>query len=185
RRGNYMVYFPSYKYMNAVREIFTAKCRDIRVLEQSSGMDEDARDAFLREFSDDGSSTLVGFAVMGGIFGEGIDLRGERLIGSIIVGVGLPQICLERDLIRDFFERKSGTGFEFAYRYPGMNRVMQAAGRVIRTERDRGIVLLIDERFLRHGYRSLFPSEWSHARTIRSVDTLKQAVTAFWNNINR
>ena len=181
RRGNYMVYFPSYKYMSAVREIFTEKFPDIRVLEQSPGMAEEARDAFLREFSADASATLVGFAVMGGIFGEGIDLRGERLIGSIIVGVGLPQICLERDLIRDFFQRKAGTGFEFAYRYPGMNRVMQAAGRVIRTERDRGVVLLIDERFLRHGYRSLFPSEWSHARMVRSEPELQRALSRFWN----
>lgn len=182
-RGNYMVYFPSYRYMSAVREIFTEKFSDIRVLEQSLGMTEEARDAFLREFSADASAALIGFAVMGGIFGEGIDLRGERLIGSIIVGVGLPQICLERNLIRDFFERKEGAGFDFAYRYPGMNRVMQAAGRVIRTERDHGVVLLVDERFLRYGYRSLFPSEWSHVRTVRSEPELKRALSGFWNGV--
>ncbi|HNW35227.1 MAG TPA: helicase C-terminal domain-containing protein, partial [Candidatus Ozemobacteraceae bacterium] len=97
-----------------------------------------------------------------------------------VVGVGLPQICLERDLIRDFFEKKSGAGFEFAYRYPGMNRVLQAAGRVIRTENDRGVVLLIDERFMRQGYRSLFPKEWSHFETVSSDAALKRALSAFW-----
>jgi len=184
RRGNYMVYFPSYKYMTAVREMFAEKYPEIRILEQSSGMAEEARDAFLKAFSADASGTLVGFAVMGGIFGEGIDLRGERLIGSVIVGVGLPQICLERDLIRGFFERKAGTGFEFAYRYPGMNRVMQAAGRVIRTERDRGVVLLVDERFLRQGYRSLFPAEWSQAETVRSAAALERSLSAFWSRFS-
>ncbi|HOY65567.1 MAG TPA: ATP-dependent DNA helicase [Candidatus Ozemobacteraceae bacterium] len=184
RQGNYMVYFPSYKYMTAVREVFIAAYPEIRIIEQASGMTEEARDAFLKAFSADAPGTLVGFAVMGGIFGEGIDLRGERLIGSIIVGVGLPQICLERDLIRGFFERKAGTGFEFAYRYPGMNRVMQAAGRVIRTERDRGVVLLVDERFLRQGYRSLFPAEWSHAEPVRSAEALERSLSAFWSRFS-
>ncbi len=132
---------------------------------------------------------------MGGIFGEGIDLRGERLIGSIVVGVGLPQICLERDLIRDFFQKKSGTGFEVAYRYPGMNRVMQAAGRVIRTEQDRGIVILIDERFMQPGYRKLFPREWSHFLVVSPekisaatfftqglCDAIKRRLGFFWQN---
>jgi len=180
RKGNYLVYFPSYRYLASVREIFASRHPEFRTLEQLPGMSEDARDEFLRAFSADNVETLVGFVVMGGIFGEGIDLRGERLVGSLVIGVGLPQICLERDLIRDFFERKSGTGFEFAYRYPGMNRVLQAAGRVIRTEKDRGVVLLVDERFIRQGYRTLFPKEWSHFETVSSEDALKRALSAFW-----
>ncbi len=180
RKGNYLVNFPSYKFMVSVKEIFSARHPEIRILEQKPGMSEEERDGFLATFSPDNAETLVGFVVMGGIFGEGIDLRGERLVGSIIVGVGLPQICLERDLIREFFDRKSGSGFEFAYRYPGMNRVLQAAGRVIRTERDRGVVLLLDERFLRQGYRGLFPPEWSHFRTAGSENALRRELGEFW-----
>ncbi|MFZ2959060.1 MAG: ATP-dependent DNA helicase [Candidatus Ozemobacteraceae bacterium] len=196
RQGNYLVYFPSYRYMAAVRELFVAGHQEWKTIEQKTGMTEEAREEFLRNFSADNSETLIGFVVMGGIFGEGIDLRGERLIGSIVVGVGLPQICLERDLIRAYFQGKFATGFEVAYRYPGMNRVMQAAGRVIRTEEDRGIVILIDERFMQNEYRKLFPREWSHFLTVsaekidggnaekcggKSVcDGLKRALEIFW-----
>lgn len=163
RRGNYLVYFPSYRYLSAVKSRFQAEHPQWQTIEQAPGMSEEERTRFLGAFAADNAETLIGFVVMGGIFGEGIDLRGERLIGSIIVGVGLPQICLERDLIR---ENSAGEGFEIAYRYPGFNRVMQAAGRVIRTEHDRGIVLLIDARFTQPGYRCLFPEEWAHALTL-------------------
>lgn len=169
RKGNYLVYFPSFKYMTSVREAFVARHPERKIVEQQTSMTEEERDDFLRKFSSDNPETLIGFVVMGGIFGEGIDLRGDRLIGSIVVGVGLPQICLERDLIGNFFQRKSASGFEFAYRFPGMNRVMQAAGRVIRTETDRGIVILIDPRFLQDGYRKLFPKEWAHFITVSSI----------------
>ena len=120
-------------------------------------MTEAQREDFLAAFNTDHQDTLVGFAVMGGIFGEGIDLVGDRLIGAIIVGVGLPQLCVERDLISEYFEAKTGAGFDYAYRFPGMNRVLQAAGRVIRSETDRGVVLLVDTRFMEPGYRRLFP----------------------------
>jgi len=206
RRGNYLVYFPSFRYLNDVLERFTARHPDVRTIVQTPGMPEEAREAFLRAFTADNPETLVGFTVMGGIFGEGIDLRGERLIGSIIVGVGLPQICLERDLIRGHFQAEAGpaaggdasapsagrcaaaagAGFEIAYRYPGLNRVMQAAGRVIRTETDRGVVILVDERFTHSGYRRLFPREWAHAFTLRASDwpgavgSLTSTLAAFW-----
>ena len=120
-------------------------------------MTEAAREAFLAQFSASNQETLVGLAVMGGIFGEGIDLVGERLVGAVVVGVGVPQVCLERDLIKDYFDRQNGNGFAYAYQYPGFNRVLQATGRVIRTEADRGIIVLIDERFTHTRYRQLFP----------------------------
>src|SRR6185369_12364114 len=121
----------------------------------------------------------VGFAVMGGLFGEGIDLTGERLIGAVIVGVGLPQICLERDLIRNYFDAKEGSGFNYGYTFPGMNRVLQAAGRVIRSERDRGTVLLIDSRFAEQRYRRLMPPWW---RTVAAgtANEVTETAKAFW-----
>lgn len=196
RSGNYLISFPSFRYLSSVRDIFVARYPDRTIIEQRTGMAEEERDAFLRRFSHDNPETLIGFVVMGGIFGEGIDLRGDRLIGSIIIGVGLPQICLERDLIRGLFQRKSGSGFDVAYRFPGMTRVMQAAGRVIRTEQDRGVVILVDERFQQTSYRGLFPAEWRHAVTLRraagestgersreansSLETLRQALVQFW-----
>ena len=132
----------------------------VRLLVQTSGMGEVERAAFLAQFQADNAGTLVGCAVLGGVFGEGIDLVGERLIGVAVVGVGLPQVCLERELIRQFYATRGGRGFEFAYQFPGMNRVLQAAGRVIRSETDRGAVLLIDARFAQRRYRELMPTWW-------------------------
>ena len=116
---------------------------------------------------------------MGGVFGEGIDLVGDRLIGAIIVGVGLPQLCVERDLIRDYFEERTGAGFDYAYTFPGMNRVLQATGRVIRSETDRGVVLLIDARFAEPRYRRLFPAWWHPARA-RNTAEIRSALAKFW-----
>ena len=116
---------------------------------------------------------------MGGVFGEGIDLVGDRLIGAIIVGVGLPQLCVERDLIRDYFQEQTGAGFDYAYTFPGMNRVLQATGRVIRSESDRGVVLLIDARFAEHRYRRLFPPSWQPAR-VRSLSDIREALRKSW-----
>ena len=123
-----------------------------------------------------------GFAVMGGMFGEGIDLVGDRLSGAIIVGVGLPQVCIERDILRQYFQDKNDMGFEYAYIYPGMNKVLQAAGRVIRTENDRGVVLLIDERFSNYNYRELFPDEWNHVKRVRDTKAIEKEVSDFWSN---
>jgi len=124
--------------------------------------------------------TLVGFAVLGGIFGEGIDLAGERLVGSIIVGVGLPQVCLEREIIKNWFDKDNRLGFEYAYVYPGMNKVLQAAGRVIRTETDKGIVLLIDDRFSQFRYKRLFPPEWLGAENVKTSRCLSDKARRFW-----
>lgn len=171
RPGNYLVFFPSYVYLQMVHALFAEAHGEVDTVVQAAQMDEPARDAFLSQFCASNSKSLVGFVVMGGIFGEGIDLTGNRLAGAVIVGVGLPGISLERDLIRDYFETHRGAGFDFAYRLPGFNRVLQAVGRVIRTSRDRGVVLLLDRRYVSRRYRELFPVEWHpiHLGPSRSV----------------
>jgi len=180
KTGNYIAYFPSYKYMREVFERFKDNNPEIRAIMQEPGMSESAREDFLKNFSDDARETLVGFAVMGGVFSEGVDLTGDRLSGAAIVGVGLPQICLERNIIKEYFDECKGSGFEFAYIYPGMNRVMQAVGRVIRTETDRGVVLMMDERFSDYVYKNLFPSEWNPVK-VRSLHIATKIIHNFWN----
>jgi Rad3-related DNA helicase len=179
RRGNYLVYFPSYQYLNDTLQVFQIRHPSVPILVQRPGMTEPERDAFLNAFSVDHGETLVGFAVLGGIFGEGIDLVGERLIGAVIVGVGLPQLCVERNLIRDYFQQQNAAGFEYAYTFPGMNRVLQAIGRVIRSETDHGVVLLIDARFNETRYRRLFPAWWKYLR-VRHSAALREAIGSFW-----
>tara|TARA_Y100000310_G_scaffold340624_1_gene437106 strand:- start:3019 stop:5406 length:2388 start_codon:yes stop_codon:yes gene_type:complete len=178
-KGNYLIYFPSYRYLDEVAQRFTQRFPDVEILMQTPQMDEPARDEFLYQMQPDRTTTLVGFAVMGGIFGEGIDLAGQRLIGVVIVSVGLPQLGIENDLIMEHFA-DSGSGFEFAYQYPGMNRVLQTAGRVIRSKDDRGVICLIDERFAHHRYRKLYPDEWT-ANFVDSRDELAHALSEFWS----
>jgi DNA excision repair protein ERCC-2 len=144
-------------------------------------MDEAARETFLAQFSTGNQETLVGLAVMGGIFGEGIDLVGERLIGAVVVGAGVPQVCLERDLIKAYFDGQHMNGFAYAYQYPGFNRVLQATGRVIRTEVDRGIIVLIDERFTHTRYRQLFPTHWQRFQVVRNTGEISDKLTKFWS----
>jgi DNA excision repair protein ERCC-2 len=182
KTGNYLIFFPSYKYMMEVYGRFVYIKEGCNTIYQKPGMTEQQREEYLKKFSSYGEKTLVGFAVMGGIFGEGIDLVGDRLSGVAIVGVGLPQICLERDIIREHFEEEKGLGFEYAYIYPGMNKVMQAVGRVIRTEEDRGVAVLIDERFAYSGYTDLFPPEWHSAKEVSSLEWLSQAIEEFWED---
>ena len=180
RTGNYIVYFPSYEYLQNVHELYRSIHPEAAVAVQHAGMLEREREEFLALFSPDAQTTLVGFAVMGGIFGEGIDLVGERLCGVIIVGVGLPQISIEREIIREYFDDIREAGFQFAYVYPGMNKVLQAAGRLIRTETDRGVILLIDDRFATPLYESLYPPEWLPIpQTSRSL-SLSKTVQSFW-----
>lgn len=180
RRGNYLVYFPSYQYLNSVLQEFQTRYPTIAVLAQKPSMSEAERDAFLAAFTTEHGQTLAGFAVLGGIFGEGIDLVGERLIGAVIVGVGLPQLSVERDLVRDYFQEQNSAGFDYAYTFPGMNRVLQAVGRVIRSENDRGVVLLIDTRFNEVRYRRLFPSWWKFIK-VRNEESLRNTLGLFWN----
>ena len=179
KTGNYLAYFSSYKYMLNVYDIFNEKNPDLKTIVQTSTMSEPQRDRFLQNFQSEPEETLLGFCVLGGVFSEGIDLKSDRLIGTIIVGVGLPQICLERDIIRDYFQQTKSCGYEYAYLYPGMNKVMQAAGRVIRSEQDRGVILLIDERYNNQQYRNLFPVEWfPHNRVF--IHTLGDYLKRFW-----
>lgn len=181
RKGNYLVFFPSYKYMNDVYTLFVTKYPGVETILQQPAMTEEEKESFLSCFSQNTEKCVLGFAVMGGMFSEGIDLEGERLIGAVIVGVGLPQVCFERDIIMDFFKHKNGMGFEYAYMYPGMNRVMQAAGRVIRSESDRGAVLLVDERFMSSRYINIFPPEWQHNNRVKNCQELKRILVKFWN----
>lgn len=180
KRGNYMAFFPSFEYLNQVYYRFMGISKGIRTLYQSPGMSEASRQEFLDKFGYIGETSLVGFAVMGGVFGEGIDLVGDKLSGAVIVGVGLPQICNERNIIRQFFDELLYSGFEYAYIYPGLNRVLQAAGRVIRTEEDTGVVVLLDERFSLQVYRDLLPSEWPPVSRASEGCDLKDILCDFW-----
>jgi DNA excision repair protein ERCC-2 len=179
RAGNYLLFFPSYQYLRMVLADFQAAGPDIDVVVQEPGMGERQRESFLARFETDNPRTLVGFAVMGGIFGEGIDLVGTRLSGAAVVGVGLPAVGLERELIREYFAERLDQGFEYAYMYPGINRVLQAAGRVIRSETDRGVVLLVDQRYGSEHYRALLPDSWNPVR-VRQHDQLAAELGRFW-----
>jgi Rad3-related DNA helicase len=181
KRGNYIAYFPSYRYMNEVHALFSDRNPEIRTIVQSGSMTEAERESFLGEFHRDSGEGLLGFCVLGGVFSEGVDLKHDELIGAVIVGVGLPQLCFERDVIKDYFNRKNGQGYDYSYVYPGMNKVLQAAGRVIRTETDRGAILLIDERFGSRSYQQLFPGNWFPHRRVRSVSELEGCLSGFWH----
>ncbi len=187
KQGNYLAFFPSYRMMQAVYESYRELYgEETELLIQKTGMQETEREAFLDAFRQGGEAareekkSLLGFCVLGGIFSEGIDLKGEALIGAAVIGTGLPQICNEREILRQYYEKKEMDGFAYAYRYPGMNKVLQAAGRVIRTDRDAGVILLLDERFREPDYRRMFPMEWEDIRFCR----LPEAGTVlqdFWN----
>ncbi|MDD4835202.1 MAG: ATP-dependent DNA helicase [Lutispora sp.] len=177
--GNYMVFFPSYKYMENVYEEFKAKYPDFNVNVQTPGATEEEKALFMEFFQPDPKIHNIGFCVLGGVYSEGIDLRDDRLIGVIIVGVGLPQLCLERDIIKNYYDNKNHKGFEYSYMYPGMNKVMQAAGRLIRSETDRGVILLLDERFSRWDYQKLFPKEWFPHIKINE-NSLSKFLKDFW-----
>ena len=180
--GNYFAFFPSYSYLRQVHEDFSARYPDIRTLVQESRLDDTARAEFLARFVSSPKETLLGFGVMGGIFGEGVDLAGDRLIGCAIVGVGLPQVNPRQEMLRRYYDALNGCGFDYAYRYPGMNKVLQAAGRVIRTPEDRGVVLLLDDRFTQSEYTRLFPPHWRHIESVQSNQELENKLRSFWKN---
>lgn len=182
RQGNYMVFFPSYRLMEDVYQVYEEEFSVdwVRCIRQNSDMTEREREEFLEEFQSR-EGTLVGFCVLGGIFSEGVDLTGESLIGAIIVGTGLPQIGSEREILKEYYDRKKQSGFDYAYRYLGMNKVLQAAGRVIRTKEDRGVILLLDDRFLGRDYGEIFPREWKDRSSCR-LNTVEEAVSRFWRS---
>ena len=185
KRGNYLVFFPSYRMMEDICQVVEEKLKNaktrVRYVYQTPSMTEQEREEFLEQFQEDGEETLAGFCVMGGIFSEGIDLAGKKLIGAAVVGTGLPQIGSEREILKEYYDEKANMGFSYAYRYPGMNKVLQAAGRVIRTKTDRGIVLLLDERFLQRAYQELFPAEWQ-GYEVCTVAQVQEKLKDFWSD---
>lgn len=180
KTGNYMFFFPSYGYLQQIKAAFEEKYPEVETIAQVGSMDNTERQAFLDQFQTDPTQTLAAFCVLGGIFSEGIDLRGNKLIGVAIVSVGLPGLSAENNLIRDYYDENNGHGFEYAYQMPGLNNVLQAAGRLIRSSHDEGIVLLLDQRFGSSRYTQLFPQHWQHFQRINSIDRLKFAVDNFW-----
>lgn len=180
KTGNYFIFFPSYQYLDQTVAAFKERYPEVRVLIQETVMNETEREDFLANFKIDPAETLVAFCVLGGIFSEGIDLRGTRLIGSMIVGVGLPQMNHEQELIKEYYDEKDNLGFAYAYQLPGMNKVLQAAGRVIRDTTDEGIVVLADRRFATRNYRQLFPNHWHQAKNVNNINELSSEIHRFW-----
>ncbi len=180
-KGNYMVFFPSYNMMEKVYEVllYYSKIDGVEFINQTSNMDEKSREEFLLKFSEDNENTMVGLCVLGGIFSEGIDLKNERLIGSIVVGTGLPQVCTEREILKKYYSLKNCNGFDYAYRYPGINKVLQAAGRVIRTADDYGVIGLLDDRFLQSEYGALYPREWNDLKVV-NIGNVDDEIKRFW-----
>lgn len=205
KEGNYMAFFPSYSFMEKVYDAYVGefgKDEGIELLVQSLGMKEKEKEDFIDRFkrgtqsniidealktlgfeveSEDDCSTLLGFCVLGGIFSEGIDLKNDSLIGAIIVGTGLPQVCLEREIMKASFDESEEDGFDYSYRYPGMNKVLQAAGRVIRTVEDIGVVVLLDERFLQNSYLRMFPREWQEYSVV-DLKNIGEKLENFWES---
>ncbi|MBQ2986330.1 MAG: ATP-dependent DNA helicase [Tyzzerella sp.] len=180
RKGNYLAFFPSYIFMEQVREAFEElDISAVRCIYQAQNMKEQDREEFLEMFEEEQEESLVGFCVLGGVFSEGIDLTAERLIGAIIVGTGLPQVCNERELLKQYFDRQNENGFDYAYLYPGMNKVLQAAGRVIRTEQDVGVIALLDERFRKIEYQRTFPREWQDICD-GNAEMIGKRIQEFW-----
>ncbi len=199
KSGNYLIFFPSHQFLEEVEDIYEREYYDPETTElliQGSHMTEEARDSFLARFSSGNNidlseiihmdvevmddKSVLGFCAMGGIFSEGIDLKNDSLIGVVIVGTGIPLVCNEREIIRGYFEERGLDGFDYAYKYPGMNKVLQAAGRVIRTVDDKGVAVLLDDRFTQSGYKSLFPREWKGLKLVLTT-SVKNAVSQFWS----
>lgn len=189
KKGNYLVFCPSYQYLGEIEAILKTRWGDSdlspRLAVQSSRMTEQEKEDFLDLFrlpdkTDDGGLTAL--CVMGGIFSEGIDLTGERLIGVVLIGTGLPMVCTEQEILKGYFDQRGKNGFDYAYQYPGMNKVMQAAGRVIRTMEDRGVIALLDDRFLRADYQALFPREWDRYYAV-GQHQIKGVLKNFWESI--
>ena len=183
KMGNYLIFFPSYRFMEDVYQEFTQLLasdeEEMELVIQQKHMDEEERENFLRAFEMGREKSLIGFGVLGGIFSEGIDLTNEKLIGTLIIGTGLPQVCNEREILKSYFDQKGLYGFDYAYRYPGMNKVLQAAGRVSRTEDDRGVILLLDERFQKEKGKEIFPKEWADCERCR-LDIVEEKIRLFW-----
>lgn len=180
KRGNYMIFSPSFAYSDALSKAFKAKYPKVNVITQKRNMSAREKEAFLAEFSKEDKSYLIGFCVMGGIYAEGIDLAGDSLIGAVVVSIGMPGLSYEREAISAYFDEKYEEGKQFAYIYPGMNRVLQAAGRVIRREDDRGVIVLVDDRFSDPVYKKIIPSLWKGMKFISDPKSLRESLDEFW-----
>ncbi len=180
KKGNYIVFFPSYFYLNMVRSRWDLDPDEFEVIVQKREMTLRERSDYLEAFRTDCDKTQIGMFVMGGVFGESIDLIGDMLSGVLIVGVGLPMIASFNNILRSHFDEEFQAGFDFAYTFPGLNKVIQAVGRVIRSETDRGIAILLDDRFTTRKYKSLYPREWNHMKTINDVEILTETIATFW-----
>jgi len=175
-KGNYIVFFPSYAYLEMIYDELTLL--NLPIIKQNRNMNESEKDDFLIRFENERDNLVC--AVMGSHFSEGINLIGDSLIGVFIIGVGLPMISLEKNLISEYFSKMGDNGYDFSYKFPGMNKVLQACGRVIRTEKDRGIVYLMDKRYLEYGYKFLFPKHWNNIKKIYSDEYLVKSLKLFW-----
>jgi DNA excision repair protein ERCC-2 len=180
KRGHYMVFAPSFEYAEAIYNQFKAKYPKVKSLLQGKSMSLEEKTEFLKAFSENTENYLVGFCVMGGIYSEGIDLAGESLIGAVVVGIGIPSLSYEREIMAGYFEEKYEEGKQYAYVYPGMNRVFQAAGRVIRREDDKGVIVLIDDRFADPIYKKSIPGLWKGMQYVSDAKDLKAELDKFW-----
>ena len=180
KRGHYMVFAPSFEYAEALHREFSAKYPKIKSMLQTKNMSIEEKTEFLAAFSKDSGSYLVGFCVMGGIYSEGIDLAGDSLIGAVVIGIGMPSLSYEREAISEYFEEKYEAGKQYAYIYPGMNRVFQAAGRVIRREDDKGVIVLIDDRFADPIYKKSIPTLWEGMQYVSDAKDLRAELDKFW-----
>lgn len=184
KRGNYMVFLPSFEYLDMVARDFSEKYPSLKVLRQKKNMTAKEKADFLAAFEDDNPSYLIGFCVLGGIYSEGIDLVGKSLIGAVVVGIGMPQLSYERECLAEYYEDKLEAGKLYAYIYPGMNRVLQAAGRVIRTENDRGVIVLIDDRFADPIYKKTVPDLWRGMEYVSDAKALNERIKKFWADVD-
>lgn len=181
KAGNYFCFFPSFSYMEEVYQRYIQLYPEAEVLIQSRELKDVEKEAFLANFQAQNEQVVLGFCVLGGVFSEGIDLKKNRLIGSIIVSVGLPQISKEQEELKKYFDEKNQQGFYYIYQLPGFNKIMQAAGRVIRTEEDRGVILLIDQRFSRKDYMQLYPTHWSKGVVVHDLNSMLNQLKQFWH----
>ncbi|MBE6596432.1 MAG: ATP-dependent DNA helicase [Ruminococcaceae bacterium] len=181
KAGNYIVYFPSYDMLESVASAFSEKFPKVKLIIQKRNMTQKEKEEFIDSFKDDEDKLRIGFCVLGGSFSEGVDLPGSRLIGTVIFGVGLPGLSNENNIIRDYFETRNGCGYDYAYTFPGMNNVLQAAGRVIRREDDRGVVVLVDDRYASEKYRLLFPEHWKNINYAGNAPLLAENIKKFWS----
>jgi len=184
KRGNYMIFSPSFAYSKALYDAFKKKYPKIKSILQTPNMTKSEKDGFLDAFSKADGTYLAAFCVMGGIYSEGIDLTGDKLIGAVVVGIGMPSLSYEREAIAEYYQEKLDSGKEFAYLYPGMNRVLQAAGRVIRTENDRGVIVLVDDRFRDPLYKKSAPKIWSGMEFFDDPKSLKERLDEFWYEVD-